>query len=396
MEEQDFDRLFGSQLPNFAGSDWREMEGRLERRDLKRKITRLLWALPSMAGVMLAVSAVLYHRLDQTQQKVKELEARLVNIHSRKVQPDTIIQKTVVYDTIYQKVIVPKQFVEVSTKKNALFNNQNNIYYAKYDKKSTGEDSLIEREKYVGIHSLKAKKPTLFASNIETTDSIKVPQVLTFEEDSVEMESHFSLIPKSVSAGILGGIQMPIGDEYEHGGGSQIGLRTVLGYNNSKGQERWGIVLDFQKNNLFFENNKEEAWKKFGGSGTFGGGVKPPKRVDIPMYSAYQVGLGFRYNLLFSDKLKPYFGVNWNIQIPNHYNINYYFEDPLNTQSESGQQAAIVNLFGVNTGLNYQFSKHILASAEVYFQGQVLKNPNPLDSPAILGARLGIHYRFGN
>lgn len=396
MEEQDFDRLFGSQLPNFAGSDWREMEGRLERRDLKRKITRLLWALPSMAGIMLAVSAVLYHRLDQTQQKVKELETRLVNIHSRKVQPDTIIQKTVVYDTIYQKVIVPRQFVEVSTEKKALSNNQNNIYYAKYDKKSTGEDSLIEREKYVGIHSLKAKKPTFFASNIETTDSIKTPQILTFEEDSVEMESHFSLIPKSVSAGILGGIQMPIGDEYEHGGGSQIGFRTVLGYHNSKGQERWGVVLDFQKNNLSFENNEEEAWKKFGNGGGFGGSGKHPKKVDIPKYSAYQMGVGFRYNLLFSDTFKPYFGANWSVQIPNHYNINYYFEDPLNTQSETGQQAAIVNLFGVNAGVNYQFSKHILASAEVYFQGQALKNPNPLDAPAILGARLGIHYRFGN
>lgn len=121
MDEQDFDRLFGSKLPNFAGSDWREMEGRLERRDLKRKITRLLWALPSVAGVMLAVSAVLYHRLDQTQQKVKELESRLVNIHSRKVQSDTIVQKTVVYDTIYQKVIIPQPLVDVSTQKKNSF-----------------------------------------------------------------------------------------------------------------------------------------------------------------------------------------------------------------------------------------------------------------------------------
>jgi len=68
MDEQDFDRLFGSQLPNFAGSDWREMEGRLERRDLKRKITRLMWAIPSIATIMFGVSAVLYHYLNQTQQ----------------------------------------------------------------------------------------------------------------------------------------------------------------------------------------------------------------------------------------------------------------------------------------------------------------------------------------
>jgi hypothetical protein len=395
MDEQDFDRLFGSQLPNFAGSDWREMEGRLERRDLKRKLTRLLWALPSIAGVMLAVSAVLYHRLDQTQQKVKELESRLVKIYSQ--QPDTILQKTIVYDTIYQRVFVPRQLVEISTDKKYLSNNTNNIYYAKYDNKSTGEVSLIEREKYVGIHSLKAKSPTFEASTIESLDTIQAYKAMAFEEDSMVTESHFSLMPKSVTVGLLGGIQMPIGNEYEHGGGSQIGLRTILGYHNSKGQERWGVVLDFQKNNLFFENNKEEAWKKFAGGGMLGNsGLKPPKKVDIPMYSAYQVGIGLRYNLLFSDKIIPYFGVSWNVQMPNHYNINYYFDDPLNTQSESGQKESISNLFGANVGANYQFSKHLSASAEMYFQGQILKNPNPLDSPAILGGRFGIHYRFGN
>lgn len=398
MDEQDFDRLFGSKLPNFAGSDWREMEGRLERRDLKRKITRLLWALPSVAGVMLAVSAVLYHRLDQTQQKVKELESRLVNIHSRKVQSDTIVQKTVVYDTIYQKVIIPQPLVDVSThKKTVLSDNQNNIYYAKYDNKITEGESFIEREKYVGIHALKAKKASLFASNLESPDSTIVPKLITFEEDSVVFENHFSLIPKSVSLGLLGGVQMPIGQEYEHGGGSQFGFRTVLGYHNSKGLERWGVVLDFQKNNLFFENNKEEGWKKFdGGNGSIGGAGKPPKKVDIPKFSTYQVSVGLRYNLLFSNKFKPYFGASWSLQLPNHYDINYYYDDPSNTQSASGQQSSVVNLYGVNTGFNFYFSNRLLASAELYLQGQALKNPNPMEAPATLGGRIGIHYRFGN
>ncbi|MCU0470786.1 MAG: hypothetical protein MUF58_19540 [Arcicella sp.] len=71
MEEQeDFDNLYSSKLPNFASNDWRALEGQLERHDLKRQLTRLMWALPAVGGIMLAVSSVLYYQLNKTREQV--------------------------------------------------------------------------------------------------------------------------------------------------------------------------------------------------------------------------------------------------------------------------------------------------------------------------------------
>jgi len=43
MEEQeDFDNLYSSKLPNFANNDWRALEGQLERHDLKRQLKKLM------------------------------------------------------------------------------------------------------------------------------------------------------------------------------------------------------------------------------------------------------------------------------------------------------------------------------------------------------------------
>ena len=67
MEEQDFDKLYGSKLPDFTSADWRVMEGQLDRHDLRRKLTRLMWALPVLGGLLLGVSATLFYQLKQTQ-----------------------------------------------------------------------------------------------------------------------------------------------------------------------------------------------------------------------------------------------------------------------------------------------------------------------------------------
>ena len=65
MDEQDFDKLYGSKLPDFTSSDWRMMEGALDRHDLKRKLTRLMWALPVLGSLLLGVSATLFYQLKE-------------------------------------------------------------------------------------------------------------------------------------------------------------------------------------------------------------------------------------------------------------------------------------------------------------------------------------------
>lgn len=400
MEEQeDFDNLYSSKLPNFAGNDWRALEGQLERHDLKRQLTRLMWALPAVGGIMLTVSSILYYQLNRTREQVKTLENRLVSAYQKiKVQPEISPQKVFLHDTVYRQVIV-KQIVRVPFSNN-LSNNQDNIYYEKYGENSTENQIITEREKYVGIHKLSGKEPVLSASNIKISNDFSKYKGEAFPEDSSITESHFSLIPKSVSIGLVGGIQKPLGDDFENSGGNEIGLRTVFGYHNSKGQERWGVVLDLQQSNLFFDNkkfdiNKRERFEQLMGTPPTprpNGTIPQLDRVEVRKSSSYKVGLGLRYNLLFSEKFKPYFGANWAIQIHNNDDIYYHYED----QSKPIiSRAATIQMFGINAGANIFLTNRLAMNAEAYLQSQ-LNNTDLFDTPLILGGRVGVSYRFGN
>ena len=225
-----------------------------------------------------------------------------------------------------------------------------------------------------------------------TTDLLKY-KVIEFPEDSLVENNHFSLIPNSVNLGIMGGIQKPIGDDFENSGGREFGFRTVLGYNNSKGKERWGVVLDFQQSNLFFDNNRRDHFDKFGSPPNPKVNGEKPNKVDIPKFLSYKFGLGLRYNFLFSEKIQPYIGAGWIVQIPNQYNIDFHYIDQ-SIQPVTRRQESINHLLGINTGINIVLSKHLALNSEVYFQSQLLNNPNPLDAQTVLGGRVGVNYRF--
>lgn len=400
MEEQeDFDNLYSSKLPNFANNDWRALEGQLERHDLKRQLRKLMWALPAVGGIMLAVSSVLYYQLNRTREQVKTLETRLVNAYQQQRNlPEISPQKIFIHDTIYKQVII-KQIVRESFSQNPeLINNQNNIYYEKYGNNSTENQIITEREKFIDIHKLSGKSPVLSTTNIGVTNDFSKYKGESFPEDSVVEENRFSLIPKSVSIGINGGLQKAIGD-FSNQNGTAIGARTVLGYHNRKGQERWGIVLDYQQNNVSFDIDKKEDIDKLGPppkTNTKPNGSNPRLEKVNVCFSSYKLGLGVRYNLLFSDKVRPYFGTNWYVQIPTQGFGDYEFEDYLKPRKVF-QQESMMHLLGVNAGANFFLTKNLVASGELFFQSQFLKEPNIiLNAPTVLGGQIGISYRFGN
>lgn len=402
MEEQkDFDDLYSSKLPNFANNDWRALEGQLERHDLKRQLRKLMWALPAVGGIMLAVSSVLYYQLNRTKEQVNILENKLVRAYQqRQVQPNVSPQKIIIHDTIYRQVIIRQVFHEKTDKNPILTNNQNNIYYEKYGDNFTDNQTFTEREKFIDIHKLSGKNSILSTINIGVTNDFAKYKGERFPEDSIVEENHFSLIPKSISIGLMAGSLKPTGEDFEDGGGHDIGLRAVLGYHNRKGLERWGIVLDFQQSNLYFKNDKREKFGHFGTPPT----PKPStniKKIEVPIFSFYNLGLGLRYNLLFNEKFKPYFGLNWNIQLPNQYNIDYQYED-LSKISNTNVAISTMHLLGANVGANLALSNHLIATGEMYYKSQLSNssngNLNPLNgtlpSQAILGGRVGISYRF--
>jgi hypothetical protein len=401
MEEQDFDKLYGSKLPDFTSADWRVMEGQLDRHDLRRKLTRLMWALPVLGGLLLGVSATLFYQLKQTQSHVKTLESELVNIYEKKsYKTDASPPPIIVHDTIYRQVVVRQIVREVSPPNDPLNNNPTNIYYEKYDKTNTENQLVLEREKYIGLNELSGKDVVINSSKRLNPKDFSDYKGEVIPADSLVEENHFSLIPKSVSIEALGGVQQLQGDEFEHGKGTTLGLRTVLGYNNSKGQERWGVVLDVQQNNFLLGYDRKEKFDRFGTPpNPKPNGGQPPsiKKVEIPQFSSVQLGVGLRYNLLFSDKIKPYFGLNWSFQIPTHYDIEYSFEDPsINVESIAKSQQSAMQLVGGNIGLSYQISKRFSAGGEFFYQSPISKitNPSDVNISSSLGGRVGLSYRL--
>jgi hypothetical protein len=402
MDEQDFDKLYGSKLPDFTSSDWRAMEGALDRHDLKRKLTRLMWALPVLGGLLLGVSATMFYQLKKTQNQVKNLESQLVSAYEKKPsKTEEIPPPIIVHDTVYKHIVIPQIVRESSSENtNNLANHLNNIYYEKYDKTNTENQIVLERDKFVGLNELESKDVVVNSMKMSKPKDFSTYKGETFAEDSLLEENHFSLIPKSVTLGVLGGVQQLEGDEFERGKGFNLGFRTVLGYHNSKGQERWGVVLDVQQNNLFLGYDKKDKFDRLGPppNPRPNNGQNPPlRKVEIPQFSSVQIGAGLRYNLLFSEKIKPYFGLNWIFQIPQQYNVEYSYEDPnINTQIIVKSQQTMMHLLGGNVGLNVQLSKRFALGGEVFYQSPISKITNATDVnlPNSLGGRVGVSYRL--
>ena len=402
MDEQDFDKLYGSKLPDFTSSDWRMMEGALDRHDLKRKLTRLMWALPVLGGLLLGVSATLFYQLKQTQNHVKTLENQLVNVYENKPSraDETPPLPIIVYDTIYKHIVMRQIVREIVPENPNINHNSNNIYYEKYDKTNTENQVVLEREKFIGLNELDAKAVVVNSTSIKNQKDFSTYKVEAIPEDSLVENNHFSLIPKSVTIGVLGGIQQLEGDEFEHGKGFNMGFRTVFGYNNSKGQERWGIVLDVQRNSFLLGYDRKEKFDRFGtppNPKPLGGLPPQVRKVEIPRFSSVQIGAGLRYNLLFSEKIKPYFGLNWSFQIPTHYDIEYSYEDPsISPQSIAKSQQSNVQLLGGNVGLSLALSKRFAIGGELFYQSPISKitTASDVNMPNAFGMRLGVSYRL--
>jgi hypothetical protein len=192
MEEQnDFDKLFGSNLPNFADKDWRNLEGQLDRHDLKKQFTRLLWALPALGGVFMAISGMLYYQLNQTRQQVRSLEDKLVSAYEKRpAQPEISPQKIVIHDTVYRQVVVRQIIREIQPINSNITNNPDNDNFSKYDNTYTENQIVSEREKFIGIHNLTSKNPIISTSDKGITNDFSKLNPVVVPEDSFVTENH--------------------------------------------------------------------------------------------------------------------------------------------------------------------------------------------------------------
>ena len=61
MEGHDFDKLFGSKLPDLADKNWSKLETKLEKFNLERKLAKLIWALwglGGLSGLLLGITSI--------------------------------------------------------------------------------------------------------------------------------------------------------------------------------------------------------------------------------------------------------------------------------------------------------------------------------------------------
>ena len=391
MDEQDFDKLYSSKLPDFTSSDWRMMEGALDRHDLKKKLTRLMWALPVLGVLLLGVSATLFYQLKQTQNNVRNLESQLVSVYEKKpIKIDETPPPIILHDTIYKNIIIRQIVRETNPENTNLANNPNNIYYEKYDKTNTENQIVVlEREKIIGLNELEGKVVVVNTTKMSKPKDFSAYKGGIIPEDSLVADNNFSLIPKSVTVSVLGGLQQSQIQDDEHGGrGANINLRTVLGYNNGKGQERWGLVLDFQQSNTFRGKNDPNGY-----------GGKPPRgnpnRVE-KVSSLTQFNIGLRYNLLFNKKIEPYFGVNWGFQIPIRNYREYHTDNQPNVPIDvidEPQQTASQQILGVNLGVNLKVLRRLSVNGEMFYQTPISTANNLLESNTV-GGRIGVSYRL--
>jgi hypothetical protein len=401
MNEHSFDNLFGSQLPDLADKNWGKLQGKLEQFNLQRKLAKIvliLYGLGIFSGLMMGLAGVMYYQMAQNAEKTKKIEMALVSSYQKKYYAkDTIHQKIIVHDTVYRTtVIVAKE--RKNNYSDPYLNQQNlhnqNVYYQKSDEASKQETIFVEREKYLDLKRINAKESRFNQMRLAGLNLIKIDSI---NPDTVMNVPKFSLKPNSVSVGLMGGYQIPSGTTFQMGDGFDYGVRTVLGYNNRKGQERWGIVFEVQKIKYLFNNEEVQR-------GVFN---LPPnisplsdsqiKGGNMKEISTYQLGLGLRYNLLFNSNLQPYFGLNWSVQIPNSYQVSYLIEDKVDQKekrivSSYDNLKPIFNILGANVGINYNLSNRFSGGLELYYQKQ---NLSTIETPKVIGTRFTLNYRLG-
>lgn len=399
MNEHSFDNIFGSQLPDLADKNWDKLQGKLERFNLQRKLATMALALYGLAifsGLMMGVLGIMYYKMAENTRKTKELEISLVASYQKK-RPvnDTVHQKVMVFDTVYRTIFVTKKYnnnSENNTNRQVI--DQENIYYQQPDHTNNQQILIVEREKFLNLRKINAKESIFDKMQIAKLNLIKIDSI---SNDTIKNAPKFSLKPNSVSIGFMSSYLVPSGNAFPVGDGIDFGLRTVLGYNNGKGQERWGVVLDIQKSKSFMKN--EELVK-----GIFNLPPNIPQQIDaqtkggnVKEVSSYQFGIGLRYNVLVNRNLQPYIGLNWSMQIPNAYEINYLVEDKVDQQLKRTPISyynlkPIYNILGANVGINSKFSNRISGGLELYYQKQ---NVALIETPNVFGTRVSLNYHFG-
>lgn len=397
MEGHDFDKLFGSKLPDLADKNWSKLETKLEKFNLERKLAKLIWALwglGGLSGLLLGITGILYYQSSLHEEQLSSLKRNIaLSNHQSYLKADTIYRKIILYDTVYQtvsiqskKVAKEQAFADVTTGK------YKETISADPDLESTTARNT-EFQQTKDLAALNGKEA--FFNPIQANLS---PFEFHNEVDSSETTTTFSLKPASVNIGFIAGYGQLFGELFGFGNGLQAGVRTQLGYNNRSGKERWGVILDVQRSIFSFDPRGNGRLKNRVPNNL--PNITDPRlnEAHVQALAAYQVGIGFRYNLLFSSKVKPYLGINWAIQLPSYYTVHYSLDASGNQVSEDYDKtyntnlAAIPNILGANVGLNYQLSPRLSTGLEVYFQSQLAREAT---TPDVLGGRLGLHYRLG-
>ena len=107
MENKDFDKIFARKFGQTTGESYREegwsdLSARMDAHERRRKrlIIPVIWPL---FGLLATSNIFWWHQWHQAKQQFKATEKQ-----ENRIQHDTLVRRTVIYDTVYQHVTVIK------------------------------------------------------------------------------------------------------------------------------------------------------------------------------------------------------------------------------------------------------------------------------------------------
>ena len=111
MEDKDFDKIFARKFGQATGepykeAGWSDLSGRMDAHERRRKrtIIPVIWPL---FGLLATSNVFWWHQWQQAKKQSAGVAQQEIRIPS-----DTLVRKTVIYDTVYQYVTIIKQHIQ--------------------------------------------------------------------------------------------------------------------------------------------------------------------------------------------------------------------------------------------------------------------------------------------
>lgn len=422
MDNKDFDKIFAHKFGQIPGEpyqehNWSELSGRMDVHERRRKRWVLFAVWPLFA--MLATGNVFWwHQWKQAQQ-LKPVSATAHTV----IQYDTLVHKTVIYDTVYQHVTViakqdfPNPYMSVSTalshKKQLPQQTPDNSESfpkasdanaattgALLEHTADSQPETVDQKENSAVPESEAPGHTI-SHRVPLPDSLLQQENVVGNEKKPSFDSLFEqlilekpVVKKTRSSGLMlahprlsisAGWANPLLSHKRSGAlfGTGLGADVQVAK-----QIRLGTDIQYWQGKLQAEETDELTEVEI---------PNPGADYILHYWETYKLpvisyDLHLKYYFQTSGKWKPWIGMGaqWNTTLPFDIEFDYENQSSHYEVFLPAQTRAITRWQGLlgMVGLEGQMNKHCSLGAGAFF----LQKPGP--NPGLLGRQFGLRTRL--